>query len=242
MQVINKRDYVKRKIRSEQLKIGLGIVLIMAGFFGLALGFVAHFLFFGLGVILFVFGGMMLINRASEVSIWKAGLEGQMLLPKALMGLPDEYTLINNVSLKDKNCDIDHVIVSPKCIFAIESKHYNGEIYGQGDDWGYMKRGRAGGFYKGHIGNPAKQIKRSVWELKQRLDEELAKKGIDTSGLWVEPLVVFTNPTTTLKITDSSVKALLLKDLKEHIEKSECKTAISLNFAKAIVDVLKAEQ
>ena len=148
MQIINKSDYVKRKIKLEYLKIISGLLLVVAGFFGLALGFVLNWLFFIIGFLLFVFGGMILSNRTGEVSIWKAGFVGQQMVPKALSMLPNEFVLINNVSIKDKNCDIDHVLIGPKCLYAIESKNYNGEIYGQGDEWGYMKRGGAG-FYEG---------------------------------------------------------------------------------------------
>ncbi|HNY61911.1 MAG TPA: NERD domain-containing protein [Caldisericia bacterium] len=241
MQIINKSDYVKRKIKLEYLKIISGLLLVVAGFFGLALGFVLNWLFFIIGFLLFVFGGMILSNRTGEVSIWKAGFVGQQMVPKALSMLPNEFVLINNVSIKDKNCDIDHVLISPRCLYAIESKNYNGEIYGQGDEWGYMKRGRAGGFYKGHIGNPAKQIKRSVWELKQMLDERLSKMSLDPNQFWIEPIVVFTNPNTILKVTDSTVKAMLLKNLPSYIQECDAKTQIPEDMLKAIIDILRNE-
>ena len=241
MQVINKKDYVKRKIATESFKMVSSYLLIGAGFFVVAMGFVYHWLFVPVGSILFIFGGMILVNRSGEVSIWKAGLKGQQILPKALSSLSDDYILINNVSLKDRSCDIDHVIVGSKGLFAIESKHYNGEVFGQGDEWGYLKRGRAGGFYKGHIGNPAKQIKRNVWELKQRLDQILSSKGIDPAGVWVEPIVVFTNPKTILKITDSAVTAIKLDSLFNFIEKYEAKTPIGPELAKTIAEILRQE-
>lgn len=241
MQVINKKDYVKRKIATESFKMVSSYVLIGAGFFVVAMGFVYHWLFVPVGSILFIFGGMILVNRSGEVSIWKAGLKGQQTLPKALQDLPDEYSLINNVSLKDRSCDIDHVIVCPKGLFAIESKHYNGEVFGQGDEWGYLKRGRAGGFYKGHIGNPAKQIKRNVWELKQRLDQILGQRGIDPSGVWIEPIVVFTNPNTILKITEPAITAIKLDSLYNFLVKYEAKTPIGPELAKTIAEILKQE-
>lgn len=241
MQVINKKDYVKRKITTESFKMVSSFILIGAGFFVVAMGFVFHWLFVPVGSILFIFGGMILVNRSGEVSIWKAGLKGQQILPKALHDLPDEYALINNVSLKDRSCDIDHVVVSPKGLFAIESKHYNGEVFGQGDEWGYLKRGRAGGFYKGHIGNPAKQIKRNVWELKQRLDQVLGLRGIDSSRVWIEPIVVFTNPSTILRISEPAITAIKLDALRDFIVKYEAKTPIGDEIAKVIVDILRQE-
>jgi len=242
MQVINKKDYVRRKIVYETLMIILGAILLASGFLGLAMGFIVNWMFFLLGIIMFLLGGIILINRLGEVAIWRAGLRGQMLVPKLLHSLSDDYVLINNVSLNGRNCDIDHVIVSSKCLFAIESKNYNGEIFGQGDEWGYIKRGRAGGFYRGHIGNPARQIKRSVWELKQTMDDELTRFGLDPTGLWIEPIVAFTNPNTVLKITDSPVTAIMLSELQSFVERFEPKTPIGKEMATAIISILKDEK
>lgn len=239
MLVINKKDYVKKRIFAESFKIVFATILIIAALLSIAIGFTGNRYFLVIAIGFFLLGSIIFVNRSGEVAIWKSGHAGQAILPRMLEVLPDEYVMINNVSLPDKNCDIDHVLVGPRCVFAIESKHYNGEIYGQGDNWGYLKRGRAGGFYKGHIGNPARQIKRSVWELKQSLDNVLSSKGYDPANLWIEPIVVFTNQNTTLKIADPSVTVLLAADLKTHVEQFDCKTKIEPSAMQLILDTLK---
>jgi hypothetical protein len=239
MLVINKKDYVRKRIFTETLKIVFATFLITAALLSISIGFLLNKYFLLVAIVLFILGAVIFVNRSGEVAIWKSGHAGQAILPKMLEVLSDEYVMINNVSLPEKNCDIDHVLVGPKCVYAIESKHYNGEIYGQGDTWGYLKRGRSGGFYKGHIGNPAKQIKRSVWELKQNLDSLLSENGFDPNSLWIEPIVVFTNPNTVLKITEPSVTVLLASDLKSHIEHFECKAQIEPEAMKLILETLK---
>ncbi len=242
MLVINKRDFVKRKIVKETFGVIGGFVLILLGLVAVAYGISSDGVFqpwmlIILGTILFLFGGIVLMNRAGEIAIWRAGLAGQKVVPKTLEKISDDFTLLNNISLKGRNCDIDHIVVGKSAIFAIESKHYNGEIYGQGEEWSYLKRGRAGGFYRGHIGNPARQIKRSTWELKEVIDESVAE---NTDGLWIEPVVVFTHPNTTLRITDSPIKVLHSNDLSEFIiSRDSEKETIPGELKNQIIDLLK---
>jgi hypothetical protein len=224
MLVYNKRDFVKRKIVTETILVVVGAIFLLMGLSALSIGIMytdqptlAVFILV-LGAILFIFGGVLLMNRIGEIAIWRAGLAGQKIVPQTLKPLSNEYVLLNNISLKGRNCDIDHIVVGKAGIYTIESKHYNGEIYGQGDEWSYLKRGRAGGFYRGHIGNPARQIKRSTWELKEAIDEGLNDKA---EGLWIEPIVVFTHPNTSLRITDPPISVILASDLNEYIEKQD---------------------
>ena len=242
MIVINKRDFVKRKIVIESIWVTVGCLLLLMGLSGIAfgiasVGLVQPWVLIILGSLLFLFGGIVLMNRVGEIAIWKAGLAGQKVVPKTLEELSDEFVLMNNVTLKGRNCDIDHIVIGNSAIFAIESKHYNGEIYGQGEEWSYLKRGRAGGFYRGHIGNPARQIKRSTWELKEVIEEKLAESA---GKLWIEPVVVFTHPNTVLRITDSPIEVFHSNDLSEFVTNRDTeKEKIPEDIKKQIVDLLK---
>jgi len=59
---------------------------------------------------------------------------GEELVSQALMGLkpPESWHLLNNVTLKvaDGTTQIDHILVSRFGIFVIETKHYQGWIFG----------------------------------------------------------------------------------------------------------------
>lgn len=245
MLVFNKRDFVKRKILTETMLVIVGVILLLMGLSALSIGIMytdqptlAVFVLV-LGAILFIFGGVLLMNRIGEIAIWRAGLAGQKIVPQTLKPLNDDYVLLNNVSLKGRNCDIDHIVVGKSGIYAIESKHYNGEIYGQGDEWSYLKRGRAGGFYRGHIGNPARQIKRSTWELKEALEEGV---GIGTDDFWIEPIVAFTHPNTTLRITDPPIIVIHAKDLTEFIMKRDSeKDIIPTDIRTKVIELLKSQ-
>ena len=63
------------------------------------------------------------------------GRQGEMEVHNILMQLPDEYYLLEDVILKTprSTTQIDHIVVSKHAIFAIETKNYRGQIYGNED-------------------------------------------------------------------------------------------------------------
>lgn len=62
----------------------------------------------------------------------RIGKEGEKMVFNALLQLSDDYHIINDVLFKtDKgSTQIDHIVVSKYGVFAIETKNYRGEIYG----------------------------------------------------------------------------------------------------------------
>ena len=60
------------------------------------------------------------------------GKRGEKRIHNILSQLPDEYFVLDDVVLKTQKgtTQIDHVVVSKYGIFAVETKNYSGEIYG----------------------------------------------------------------------------------------------------------------
>ena len=60
------------------------------------------------------------------------GKRGEQRVHDILSRLPDEYHVLDDVVLKTEKgtTQIDHIVVSKYGIFAIETKNYRGEIYG----------------------------------------------------------------------------------------------------------------
>ena len=60
------------------------------------------------------------------------GKRGELRVHDILMQLPDEYHVLDDVVLNTERgtTQIDHVVVSKYGVFAIETKNYLGEIYG----------------------------------------------------------------------------------------------------------------
>ena len=123
--------------------------------------------------------GVIFILIIIAFVVWQAlrntpehnGKEGELRVHNILAQLPEEYTLLDDVILNTSSgtTQIDHVVVSRYGVFAIETKNYRGEVYGNDDrqewtqiiatDVRYIKRWYKTYTYitKNHFYNPVKQ-------------------------------------------------------------------------------------
>lgn len=100
-----------------------------------------------------------------------------------LSQLPDDYTVLNDLIFRTENgtTQIDHVVVSKYGVFAIETKNYRGEIYGDDNrqEWTqmivtevtYAKKWWKTYTYvtKNHFYNPVKQSVGHALRIKEML-------------------------------------------------------------------------
>lgn len=137
------------------------------------------------------------------------GKEGENRVHKILLQLPDDYVILDDVVLRTHRgtTQIDHVVVSKYGVFAIETKNYRGEIYGDDNrnewtqmivtDVTYMKKWWKTYTYvtKNHFYNPVKQSLAHSIAIKNLLSQWPALK--------IVPIVVFTG-SAILKDVDSN--------------------------------------
>jgi hypothetical protein len=140
-----------------------------------------------------------------DVAIKRAGAAGESILPQALRSLPDSWTLLNGVPVPGARADIDHVLVGPGGIWAIEAKHHVGMVQCVGDAWGYARTGPGGVPQPGHIGNPSGQARRAA----EALERYLGRRGVTHR---VQPLVVFTHPKVELQLESPTVPVIRAGD------------------------------
>jgi hypothetical protein len=111
------------------------------------------------------------------------GLDGERLVTKKLRSaLSGQFYLINDIKPPGTYTNIDHVLLSPKGIFVIETKNYNGKITCQEDLWSRKSGGK--------IGSPSLQAKYNafrIYEIIKSIEKFKLFK------LWIEPIVVFSN-------------------------------------------------
>lgn len=102
-------------------------------------------------VILLIAGFLSQIFRPQAI-----GKIGEMNVAFQLGRLRDEYHVFNDVTLEDggRSTQIDHVVISPYGIFVIETKNYQGKIYGgdRSDQWSQYIWG-----HKYTLHNPVRQ-------------------------------------------------------------------------------------
>ena len=125
-------------------------------------------------VVLFVY--LAWYNSAKQ-----KGKRGEMRVSAILSQLSDEYTILNDLVFRTEKgtTQIDHVVVSKYGIFAIETKNYRGEIYGDDNrkEWTqlivtkvtYAKKWWKTYTYvtKSHFYNPVKQSVGHVFRIKE---------------------------------------------------------------------------
>ena len=158
-------------------------------------------------ILLIVILVFVLILKLSKRKI--LGIMGEAKCSSILRRLPkDKYNVVNDILIKhDKGTtQIDHVVVSIYGIFVIETKNYNGKIYGNdtSDNWTKSVYGKHFPFY-----NPIKQNYGHIKAIKNFLHLQ------DTSK--IRGIVSFSNRATLKVHTKSNV--VLFKRLKRTIMK-----------------------
>jgi len=152
----------------------------------------------------------------------RAGLQGQNRMTEILSALPDEYYLLNNLTLPKRADDVDHLVVGPNGIFALETKNHRGHIYWRDGQWYQAKVSRSGHPQpEKPIRDPSRQLKRNVDYLRsciRRTDPDLARR----TRLWIEGAAVFSDPTVRVDLPQSvrdtlPFPVLQARDLPAHI-------------------------
>jgi len=152
--------------------------------------------------------------------IWSAGAEGEENVAEVLNSLRG-FETVNDVVLPGEKANIDHVAVSTKGVFVIETKNHKGLVRYRGDSWELLKTGRRGTVYSGKIGNPSKQVKRNAVALRKFLSEKL---GIVA---YVHGIVCFTNPEARLEVQEPTVIVIHITNLKSFFQTLEEQEALS---------------
>ena len=126
------------------------------------------------------------------------GKRGELRVHEILSHLPSDYHVLDDVVLQTSRgtTQIDHVVISKYGVFAIETKNYRGEIYGDDsrEQWTQIIVTKVKFFStfwktynyvtKNHFYNPVKQSLAHLYEIKNNLYE--------WPQLKIIPIVVFT--------------------------------------------------
>ena len=103
--------------------------------------------------------------------------------------LTDDDILLTNVPLyaDDKETELDNLVVNSHGVFIIEVKNYNGELFGNEEDYEWIKNkiSPGGSFYQTKVKNPIRQVKRQIYILSQVFKQNY----IDA---WIEGYVFLT--------------------------------------------------
>lgn len=146
---------------------------------------------------------VILIIRIVRRSPSRQGDLGEIKVSSILKRLPDDYYVINDVLIPNRNgtSQIDHVVISPYGIFVIETKNYKGWIFGseKSEQWKETFRTTGGSYFR----NPIKQNWGHIYALSEflNIDKRVFK-----------PIIVFSDKAS-LNI-ESSVPVVYMSQLR----------------------------
>lgn len=183
--------------------------------------------------IIFGFPSSIMFNKYRCL---KTGLNGENNTINTLKSLDESYNIFKNIqiSVDEKETEIDTIVVGNNGVFIIEVKNHNGTIEGNGNEdiWIQHKVGRKGGRYTNKIKNPIKQVKYQTFMLSKFLK-------VNNIDVWIEHMVYFSNKN--VKNKTSNVESVFFEssDLLNYIKNYILKKSLSQNEISSIINVLK---
>jgi len=137
---------------------------------------------------------------------WFVGKRGEMAISDALGSLSDDYIVLNDLMLPDGKGNVDHLVMGPNGLFAIETKNYSTFVKCSGDDW----------FVNGKkIRSLSKQAKRNAIAVRENLAAVFADQGNRLP--FVTALLVFVNGKGRFSIKNPTIPVLRSSELAEFI-------------------------
>ena len=187
------------------------------------------------------FEGRFRANSALRGQL-RAGLRGQNRTVDILDVLDDDYYLLNNLKLPGRADDVDHLVVGPNGIFALETKNHRGHVYSRDGQWYQAKVSRRGRQQPEEpIRDPTQQLKRNVDYLRSCINNtnrELSRR----TRLWIEGAAVFTHPSVRVELGPQihgtlPFPAVHVRDLPTHIVQHVPRNSYSKGDVRRIVSM-----
>ncbi len=134
----------------------------------------------------------MFFSSWDSYDSYERGDQGEIVVANKLLEVEHSYSY-QNIMLPNSKMDIDHIVLSRKGIFVIETKNYTGRIEVYGDKWYRTEKRKFGisGKRKQLLRSPNTQALSNAMRLRKFLLDKLPEDTHDK--LFVKPLVVMVN-------------------------------------------------
>jgi len=162
----------------------------------------------------------------------RTGRIGERLVADLLSGLPDDYWLVNDVTLGLAHGTIDHVLIGPCGVVVIETKRFAGHIRCWGNGWSVN-------------GSPRADIGRRVNSAACAIRYFLSERHPDlTSSVlrWVESIVVFTHPLSHVEASDAPATIVRYSQLYQTVLDLSRKHRVASGTADQLAQTLTASR
>lgn len=181
------------------------IVMLFSGFIILLMFFILlNRSFIAQNTLIFILFGFLglyiLMDRIIDTffSSWNSydnfgkGEQGEAIVANKLSGIKNSYSY-HNIMLPNGRMDIDHIVISRKGIFVIETKNYTGRIEVYNDKWYRTEKRKFGLTSKRKLllRSPNAQALSNAMKLRKFLQDKLPENTHDK--IFIKPLVVMVN-------------------------------------------------
>lgn len=185
------------------------------------------------GVILVITAIVLLIMRAKKKNLQKIGKQGEQKVSKVLKKYArfNDVKILNDVYLPlyDETTQIDHILIAPFGVMAIETKNWAGSIYGNPAEEKWLQ---VLGDDRNYHYNPLLQNKTHVDNLRHLFRKE------NIYRVNVEGVVVFPRKKTDL-YCPRNVPVLTLKRFKKYLKKPAYAADNKVNVQKVYDAIVK---
>jgi Nuclease-related domain len=158
----------------------------------------------------------------------RKGRRGERDVTNLLKRLPDDYYLVNDVMLGGAGGNIDHVVLGPCGVVAIETKRLAGNIRCYGDEWsvnGWRRR------------SISRQVNLGAVALRKFFE----RRHPDVRAGFIETVTVFTHPLCRLKVNRPRATVVRYSELMtvmiELGRRRRMAPAIAAQLARSLADV-----
>ena len=158
----------------------------------------------------------------------RAGRLGEASVTELLGRLSDDYFLVNDVLLPYYGGNVDHVLIGPFGIMAIETKRWAGSIRVRNNRW------RVNGIPRGDVARQVTEGAIAVKEFLSRAHPELGRSLLR----WVDGVVVLTHPLCRVKVDRTWAPVVRFSELLSLIEAKPARPRYTPELGQRLADVL----
>jgi nuclease-like protein len=159
----------------------------------------------------------------------RRGRLGERLVVDLLRGLPDEYWLVNDVTLGLARGSIDHVLIGPCGVVVLETKRVAGNIQCRDDEWSINGD---------RLTDVSRRVNSGACAVRYFLAERHPEL-VFTALRWVESVIVFTHPLSRLEANQGQTIVVrysqLFQAVLELAKKQRLEPAIAEQLARTLV-------
>jgi hypothetical protein len=162
----------------------------------------------------------------------RQGRLGERLVVDLLRGLPDDYWLVNDVTLGLARGSIDHVLIGPCGVVVLETNRMAGNIRCRDDEWSINGD---------RLTNVSRRVNSGACAVRYFLAERHPEL-VFTALRWVESVIVFTHPLSRLEANQGQTIVVRYSHLFQAVLELARKQRLEPTIAEQLVHTLVASQ